>query len=103
MKLIDPLKFRPERAWDALDVAKIDGATVRLHWTNEPYQWHTNDGTEVFVVLSGEVEMHYVEGGKENVVRLKAGEIFYAGEGDEHFASPLGEARILVIEREGSI
>jgi mannose-6-phosphate isomerase-like protein (cupin superfamily) len=103
MKLIDPLKFRPDRAWGALDIARIDGATVRLHWTDRPYQWHTNDGAEVFVVLSGEVDMHYLEGGEENVVRLKAGEIFYVAEGDEHYASPLGEARVLVVEREGSI
>jgi mannose-6-phosphate isomerase-like protein (cupin superfamily) len=103
MKLIDPLKFRPDRAWGALDIATIDGATVRLHWTDRPYQWHTNDGAEVFVVLNGEVDMHYREDGKEAITRLKAGEIFYAAQGDEHFASPVGEARILVIEREGSV
>ena len=47
--------------------------------------------------------MHYREGGREKVVRLKAGDIFYAGVGEEHFASPVGEARILVIERAGSV
>ena len=103
MKLIDPLEFRAERAWGALDIARIDGATVRLHWTDQPYRWHTNDGAEVFVVLSGEVDMHCRENGEEKIVRLKAGDIFYAAEGDEHFASPVGEARILVVERAGSI
>ena len=47
--------------------------------------------------------MHYREGGEEKVARLKAGQIFYAAEGDEHFASPVGEARVLVVEREGSV
>ena len=103
MKQIDPLKFRPDRAWDALNIATIDGATVRLHWTDRPYRWHTNEGAEVFVVLNVEVDMHFREGGEEAVTRLKAGEIFYATQGDEHFASPVGEARILVIEREGSV
>ena len=37
------------------------------------------------------------------MVRLKAREIFYAEVGDEHFAGPVGEARILVIEREVSV
>ena len=36
-------------------------------------------------------------------VRLEAGDIFYAGIGTEHVAHPKGEARILVIEKEGSI
>ncbi|HEY0006904.1 MAG TPA: cupin domain-containing protein [Pyrinomonadaceae bacterium] len=102
MKLIDATKFRAERAWGALEIARIDGATVRLHWTDQPYHWHVNDGAEVFVVLDGEVEMHYREGAQEKVARLKPGEIFYAGEGDAHYARPIGEARILVIEREGS-
>jgi mannose-6-phosphate isomerase-like protein (cupin superfamily) len=103
MKLIDPLEFRPDRAWAALEIAQIDGVTVRLHWTDRPYKWHVNDGAEVLVVLSGELDMHHREGSKEGVARLKAGEIFYAAQGDEHFASPIGEVRILVIERAGSV
>lgn len=103
MKIIEARDFKAERPWGALDIAAIEGATVRLHWTDEPYRWHVNDGAEVFVVLDGEVDMHYREGGEEKVVRLKVGEIFYAEVGDEHFASPAGEARILVIEREGSV
>ena len=103
MKIIDPSNFRAGRAWGALDIARVEGATVRLHWTDAPYRWHANDGVEVFVVLDGEVDMHYREGGEERVARLKAGQIFYAAEGDEHFASPVGEARILVVEREGSV
>ena len=34
-------------------------ATVRLHWTDQPYQWHVNDGDEVFAVLDGEVAVSY--------------------------------------------
>lgn len=103
MKIIDSSGFRAERAWGALDIGKVEGATVRLHWTDRPYRWHRNDGAEVFVVVDGEVDMHYREGGVEKVARLKAGQIFYAAEGDEHFASPVGEARVLVVEREGSV
>lgn len=101
--LPDSRSFRAERAWGALDLAEIDGATVRLHWTDQPYKWHANDGTEVFAVVDGEVDMHYRQSGEERVVRLKAGSLFVAEEGDEHFAEPVGEARILVIERKGSV
>jgi mannose-6-phosphate isomerase-like protein (cupin superfamily) len=95
--------FRAPRAWGARDLAEIDGATVRLHWTDAPYKWHVNDGTEVFAVLDGVVNMHYRTGGIENSVRLEPGAIFVAHLGEEHVAHPEGEARILVIERKGSI
>lgn len=47
--------------------------------------------------------MHYREGGVEKVMRMKAGEIFHAEAGDEHFAAPVGEVRVLVVERAGSV
>ena len=53
--------------------------------------------------MDGEVDMHYRENGEEHIVRLKSGDIFYAGIGTEHVAHPCGEARILVIEKEGSV
>lgn len=95
--------FTADRAWGAQDIAEIDGATVRLHWTDQPYKWHVNDGPEVFVVLNGEVDMHYKEDGVEKIVRLLPTDMFHAVEGDEHVAHPIGEARILVIERKGSV
>ncbi|WP_293971294.1 hypothetical protein [Sphingopyxis sp.] len=41
--------------------------------------------------------------GREVTCRLKPGVIFYADEGDAHRAVPIGPARILVMERVGSI
>ena len=99
----DARQFTAARAWGARDLAEIEGASVRLHWTDQPYQWHVNDGREVFLVLDGEVDMHYREAGAEKVVRLRPSDIFIAETGDEHVAHPLGEARILVVERKGSI
>ena len=87
----------------AKDIANMNGVTTRLHWTDKPYIWHINDGEEVFVVLDGIVEMHYREEGHEKSVTLNIGDIFYANIGTEHVAHPVGEARILVIEKEGSI
>ena len=99
----DAHAFTADRAWGARDIAEIDGASVRLHWTDQPYKWHVNDGPEVFLVLGGAVDMHYREAGAEKVVRLEAGQMFVAHLGDEHVAHPLGEARILVVERKGSV
>src|SRR3954447_8640898 len=98
----DVATFRDDAAWGARDLTEVDGATVRLHWTDQPYRWHVNDGPEAFVVLSGEVDMLYRQGGEERRVRLKPSDIFVAEVGDEHVAHPIGEARILVIERKGS-
>jgi mannose-6-phosphate isomerase-like protein (cupin superfamily) len=103
MKTVRSKEFSADRAWDSLPIANLDGVTVKLHWTDQPYQWHVNDGQEVFVVMDGEVAMHYRLDGQEQVVMLAAGDIFYADEGCEHVAHPKGEARILVVEKEGSI
>ncbi|MFV2030059.1 cupin [Neisseria sp. S1] len=102
-RIIRSAEFNGDRAWAALDIANMSGITVRLHWTDQPYKWHINDGEEVFVVMGGTVDMHYREGGQEHIVRLQTGDIFFAGIGTEHVAHPQGEARILVVEKEGSI
>ena len=47
--------------------------------------------------------MHYREDGAEKIVTLETGDIFFAGIGCEHVAHPRGEARILVVEQEGSV
>lgn len=104
MLFVSARDYTGERAWDALDLVAFDQpATVRLHWANEPYVWHVNDGEEVFAVLDGEVDMHYRDDGIEKTQVMRAGDICQAGPGDEHVAHPRGEARILVVERLGSL
>lgn len=102
MKIIDADTFTADRAWGALDLVRIDDASVRLHWTDQAYHWHVNDGPEVFVVLDGTVRMHHRTGGVESYDDLRAGRVCVVEVGDEHVAEPLGPARILVIERAGS-
>ena len=65
MKIIRSKTFTAERAWGALDIANMNGITTRLHWTDQSYKWHVNDGEEVFVVLDGQVLMHYREQGED--------------------------------------
>lgn len=102
MELLNARTYRAERAWGAQDVAMLEDASVRLHWTDTPYHWHVNDSTEIFVVVDGRVEMHVRSGDVERVVSLAPGDVLRMDAGDEHYAEPLGEARILVIERRGS-
>jgi mannose-6-phosphate isomerase-like protein (cupin superfamily) len=103
MKFVAPGNFTAAKAWDALPIAEIEGATVRLHWTDRPYIWHVNDGAEVFVLLTGAVTMHYRQGGREHCRTMKPGDICHAEPGDEHVAHPQGPARILVVEKKGSL
>ncbi len=103
MKIIRSKSFTATRAWGALDIANMGGITTRLHWTDQPYKWHVNDGEEVFAVLDGRVEMKYREDGEERSAILETGDVFYASVGTEHVAHPLGAARILVVEAEVSV
>ncbi|KQW38443.1 cupin domain-containing protein [Rhizobacter sp. Root404] len=103
MKIIRTRDFTGTRAWDAIPVANMRGITTRVHWTNEPYKWHTNEGEEVFAVLDGEVDMYYRVDGVEHKAQLAAGDVFFASIGTEHVAHPVGEARILVVESEGTV
>lgn len=103
MRVIRSKDFTAALPWGAEDIANMGGITTRLHWTDQPYKWHVNDGEEVFAVLDGTVDMHYRESGVEKIVTLETGDVFFASLGCEHVAHPRGEARILVVEREGSI
>ncbi|KEQ18789.1 cupin domain-containing protein [Endozoicomonas numazuensis] len=103
MKIIRGKQFRPNRSWDAMDIANMKGVTTRLHWTDTPYKWHINDGEEVFVVIDGEVEMKYKENNLEKSTILYPGDIFFASKGTEHVAHPSTPSRVLVIEHEGSL
>lgn len=94
--------YTADRAWGAREITRMGDVTTRLHWTDKPYHWHVNTGEEVFVVLDGVVEMRYRIDSTEYRALLGPGDIFHAREGLAHVAHPVGEARVLVVERAGS-
>ncbi|HAT84711.1 cupin [Cohaesibacter gelatinilyticus] len=101
-------EFSADKAWGALDITNIEGASVRLHWSDEPYIWHENDGEEIFVVLDGIVNMRTrtidASGSFQIQERImEIGDICHAEDGDQHVAHPQGVARMLVIEKIGSV
>ena len=103
MRFISAKDFTGARAWDALHLALIQQATVRLHWTDKPYIWHVNDASEIFVVVTGTVDMHYKIDGDVLVHRLEPGDICVVEPGDEHVAHPQPVANILVVEEQGAL
>lgn len=104
MRFIRASEFTGQEAWEACDIERFDAATVRLHWTDKAYIWHENDGPEVFAVLDGCVRMHWRDhAGEEQFQDMHPGDLAHCTEGDVHKAEPLKPARVLVIERPGSI
>lgn len=102
MKTFAARDFTGDRAWGSMLLGDFGDVTARLHWTDKPYHWHVNTGSEVFAVLDGMVDMHIRDKGEERVIRLASGEGITLQAGDEHVAHPVGEARILVVERKDS-
>jgi mannose-6-phosphate isomerase-like protein (cupin superfamily) len=102
MEIIRGKEFTGSTAWTGKDIANMNGIKTKIRWTDQPYKWHTNNGEEVFVVLDGTVEMFYKEDKLEKSVLLNTGDIFFASVGTEHFASPKGEVRLLIVEDENS-
>lgn len=103
MEITRSKEFKSNKAWDSKFISNMNGITTKLHWTDKPYKWHINDGEEIFVVLDGQVKMFYKENNEEKSSILNIGDIFYASVGTEHYAHPIGEARILVIEKDASV
>ena len=99
MRFVIASDFNGSAAWDTLPLANMSGVVTQLYWTDEPYQWHTTEGGEVFAVLDGVVDMHYKDAAGEHIRRMIVGDVFIADGDTEHAAHPVGEARILVVEQ----
>ena len=102
MKIHRKAEFRADRSWGSEMLMGMGEHQVRLHWTDQPYRWHVNSGDEVFVVLDGRVEMYFGPEGAEQVEVLDPGDTAVLKSGERHLAKPVGEARVLVIERHDS-
>ena len=69
-------EFTGSKAWDSQHIASFNNISVKLHWTDQPYKWHINDGQEVFAVMDGCVDMFYKQAGEVRTQRLTTGDIF---------------------------
>ena len=78
MKVVRGRQVTTNRPWGAVPIAELPGLSVKFHWTDQADRWHINDGEEVFVVLDGTVDMHHRVDGREQVIELGVGDVFFA-------------------------
>lgn len=102
MDIVDATAFVADRPWGSRELMDLGEHAARLHWTDQPYHWHQNTGEELFVVLDGVVEMHYLDRGEPQSRLLQPGHMARIAAGERHVAMPIGAARILVLERKDS-
>lgn len=100
MQKIDVKALQGPRDWSGPTLGGFSEAAVKLRWIDSAFQWHRNDGPEVFLVVDGVVEMHVRRPNEHEAqcVRLSAGELVVIEPGEEHIAYPQGQARVLVVE-----
>jgi mannose-6-phosphate isomerase-like protein (cupin superfamily) len=64
------------------------------------FVWHNHSDTdEVFIVLNGEMTIHF----KDGDVSIKAGEMFVVPKGIEHKTSAQHECKAMLVEAAGTI
>ena len=83
-------------SWKSIDVAKVNGNTVRFRvMENVTANWHTHaHSDELFYVLSGIVYMDTQHGTQE----IRSGHLFVVSSGTPHRARVMDRATLLVVD-----
>ncbi|WP_236440002.1 cupin domain-containing protein [Pseudomonas syringae] len=86
--------------WTPKVIAQMNDYQFKLVKVQGEFLWHSHaDTDEVFIVLEGELQIHFREG----CVTLGAGEMYVVGKGVEHKPSANEEAKVLLVEPCGVI
>lgn len=86
--------------WAPRVIAELNDYQLKLAKIQGEFVWHAHaDTDEVFVVLSGEMEILFRDGR----VPLKTGEMFVVPKGVEHKPIAEAECQILLIEPRGVV
>lgn len=95
-----PQKFELFRErWTPKIVAQSNGQLVKIAKFEGEFVWHTHAGEdELFLVVSGSVDIWLREGSQERCVTLGPGELFVVPKGVEHRPVSKAEAQVLMIE-----
>lgn len=100
-----PINFSEKLArfsehWSPKVIAEMNDYQFKLVKIKEEFVWHSHKDTdETFLVLSGEMNIHFQDGS----VSLGAGEMFVVPKGVEHKPYAREECHILVIEPRGVV
>jgi mannose-6-phosphate isomerase-like protein (cupin superfamily) len=86
--------------WSPRVVAEMNDYQFKLVKLHGDFVWHCHKDTdEVFLVLSGEMEIGFRDG----AVTLKAGELFVVPKGVEHITRATSECHALLVEPRGVV
>lgn len=86
--------------WSPKIVARMNDYDFKLVKLQGEFVWHRHPDTdEVFIVLDGEMTLHFRDGD----VRLRAGEMFVVAKGVEHKPSAAAECRVMLVEPAGTV
>jgi mannose-6-phosphate isomerase-like protein (cupin superfamily) len=86
--------------WSPKIVARMNDYEFKLVKLQGEFVWHSHaDTDEVFIVLDGEMTLHFRDGD----VRLRAGEMFVVPAGVEHKPSAAAECKAMLVERAGTL
>jgi mannose-6-phosphate isomerase-like protein (cupin superfamily) len=85
--------------WSPKTVTQFNGHDIMVVKVKGEFSWHHHDDTDdLFLVLSGRLELHL----RERVVVLNPGELFVVPRGVEHRPIARDETHMLLIERSGT-
>lgn len=86
--------------WSPRVIAEMNDYQFKLVKLQGEFVWHDHKDTdEVFLVLSGEMEIGF----RDRVVTLKSGELFVVPKGVEHITRAADECHALLIEPRGVV
>jgi mannose-6-phosphate isomerase-like protein (cupin superfamily) len=86
--------------WSPKIVAQMNDYHFKLVKFKGDFIWHSHTNTdEVFIVLEGEMAIHFRDGG----VRIESGEMFVVPKGAEHKPFAEEECSVLLVEPAGTI
>ena len=86
--------------WSPRIVAQMNDHHFKLVKIQGEFVWHSHaDTDEVFIVLDGEMTIHFRDG----EVVLRGGEMFVIPKGLEHKPSANRECEIMLVERTGTV
>ena len=81
--------------WNPRIVGELNGQHVMLTKLEGEFEWHHHQNEdELFLVLSGELDIHF----RERVVTLKEGELLIVPRGVEHKPESKHGAEVLMFE-----
>jgi mannose-6-phosphate isomerase-like protein (cupin superfamily) len=86
--------------WSPKIIAQMNEYHFKLVKFQGEFVWHNHSDTdEVFIVLNGEMTIHF----KDGDVIVKAGEMFVIPKGMEHNTSAQHECQAMLVETRGTI